>query len=79
MAGDDLDDDYVQDELVANSDAEDQLPDLSEADKPAAVETPGGDDLDGAQRAALKKKKRRLKERERKVKVCLSYLGVRLE
>lgn len=72
--GDDLDDDFVPDELVATSGEEDNGP---------------GDDIDGLlsadedaeeaeahikeKPATEKKRKRREKEKERKIKVCVTH------
>lgn len=76
--GDDLDDDFIPDELVALSDDEGalQAPDadinaLLSADEDAEeIET----ETQRNQAAAEKKRKRREKDKERKAKACVLHL-----
>ncbi|OBZ75478.1 hypothetical protein A0H81_04539 [Grifola frondosa] len=73
--GDDLDDDFVPDDLVAMSEEED-LQDgedigLLTADEDVDIQ---GETSQADKDAQEKKRKRRVKEKERKAKVCPSIL-----
>ena len=75
--GDDLEDDFVPDDLVALSGEED----LPNAEDIGGLLSADEDDAGAAQpspaqsAAALeKKRKRRAKEKERKAKVCVAYV-----
>lgn len=75
QGGDDLDDDFVPDDLVAMSEDEDEAPDVDDiagllsADEDIEVDvihaTTNNDTIE-------KKRKRRAKEKERRAKVCCS-------
>ena len=71
--GDDLEDDFVPDDLVAMSD-EDDLAETEDIEELLSVDEDGGEDGQSSQAqsaaAAEKKRKRRAKEKERKAKVC---------
>lgn len=75
--GDDLDDDFVPDELVALSDEEETYHSPEDEDITAllsADETePTKAEPTPNEAAAAKKRKRREKEKERKAKVCRCY------
>ena len=74
--GDDLEDDFVLDDLVAMSEEED-LPEAEDVGGLLSADEEGGAEQSSqAQSAALaeKKRKRRAKEKERKLKVCLMWL-----
>lgn len=69
--GDDLEDDFVLDDLVAMSEEEEDLPETEEIGELLSADEDGGDGQSGqAQSAAAaeKKRKRRAKEKERKAK-----------
>ena len=71
--GDDLDDDFVPDDIVAMSDEED-LPETEDIGELLSADEDGGNEGQSTQTqsaaAAEKKRKRRAKEKERKAKVC---------
>ena len=71
--GDDLDDDFVPDDIVAMSEEED-LPETEDIGELLSADEDGGKDGQSSQTqnaaAAEKKRKRRAKEKERKAKVC---------
>ena len=75
--GDDLEDDFVPDDLVALSDEEDDVPetedigDLLSADEAGPSASQPGQSTSAA--ALEKKRKRRAKEKERKAKVIVLY------
>lgn len=72
--GDDLEDDFVPDDLVALSDLEDDGAHSADGEDVGALLS-ADEDTAGAsssQAADEKKRKRRAKEKERKAKVCMS-------
>ncbi len=74
--GDDLDDDFVPDDLVALSD-EEELPDAEDVGDLLSADEDAGEAQAGPSQSAAaleKKRKRRAKEKERKLKVCLMWL-----
>ena len=74
--GDDLDDDFVPDDLVALSD-DDEAPDAEDIGELLSADEDGGNAQAGQSKSAAaleKKRKRRAKEKERKLKVCLMWL-----
>jgi protein CMS1 len=74
--GDDLDDDFVPDDVVALS--ADEVPESDNA--PSDIDLPNGDNNTGNTAAAPKKKRKR-KERSdaRKAKVCISISSFMLQ
>lgn len=88
QGGDDLDDDFVPDELVALSDGEEPTaagsphsPSDPEDDAPSADEFAEGGNEGQSKSSAVKekKRKRREKEKERKAKVrCFEVIGYML-
>ena len=71
--GDDLDDDFVPDELVALSEPEDAVSGDGEEDVNALLSADEGEAPSLNQKAEEKKRKRRAKEKERKAKVRTVY------
>lgn len=78
--GDDLDDDFVPDDLVAMSEDEEDLnsPDGEDINALLSADEGDGGEAEAAKKeaAAAKKRKRREKEKERKAKVCCAPLFI---